>query len=139
MELLNILSDRSIRRLFRRILLCMLVFYVLAAVIMLSGHGAGGMWFCLLCMCPALMAVCYGYFTERNKIMETAVEQIREYLSGTETARIESDEEGELYRLFQEVNNLAAVLSAHAEKEGRAKTFLLCEVNSYAKSALDCL
>lgn len=56
--------------------------------------------------------------------MENAVAQITEYVSGNQNARIECNEEGELYRLFHEVNTLAAILNAHAQKEGKAKEFL---------------
>ncbi|MCM1063977.1 MAG: HAMP domain-containing histidine kinase [Eubacterium sp.] len=126
MNLLNILSDRNIRQLFREILLCMLAFAAIATVFTFwgSNDAAGGMWLCCLGMGTAIMAVCYRYLKKQNAAMETAVEQIREYISGNGTARIESDEEGELYRLFHEVNHLAAILSAHAENEGREKTFL---------------
>lgn len=56
--------------------------------------------------------------------MENAVERIQKYIAGSRDARIESNEEGELYRLFHEVNSLAAVLSTHAESEEKAKEFL---------------
>lgn len=56
--------------------------------------------------------------------MENAVTQITEYISGNHDARIECDEEGELYRLFHEVNALAAILNAHAENERKSKQFL---------------
>ena len=56
--------------------------------------------------------------------MENAVTQIREYISGNHDARIDCDDEGELYRLFHEVNALVAILNAHAENEGKAKIFL---------------
>jgi len=56
--------------------------------------------------------------------MENAVTQITEYISGNRTARIECDDEGELYRLFHEVNSLVSILNAHAENEGKAKQFL---------------
>ena len=39
-------------------------------------------------------------------------------------ARIECDNEGELYRLFHSINSLAAVLNAHADNELREKEFL---------------
>lgn len=39
-------------------------------------------------------------------------------------ARIACDEEGELYRLFHEVNTLVAILNANAENERRSKQFL---------------
>ena len=56
--------------------------------------------------------------------MEDAVEQITEYISGNREARIACDEEGELYRLFHEVNSLVAILNANAENERRSKQFL---------------
>lgn len=56
--------------------------------------------------------------------MEQAVSQINAYLDGDSNARIECDDEGELYRLFHSVNSLAAVLNAHADNELREKEFL---------------
>lgn len=56
--------------------------------------------------------------------MENAVTQIRRYISGNHDARIDCNDEGELYRLFHEVNALVAILNAHAENEGNAKIFL---------------
>lgn len=66
----------------------------------------------------------YWYFREQSKLLERAIAQIREYTDGHENARIECDEEGELYLLFHEVNSLVAILNAHAEKEKKAKLFL---------------
>lgn len=56
--------------------------------------------------------------------MEQAVSQIHAYLDGDINARIECDNEGELYRLFHSINSLAAVLNAHADNELREKAFL---------------
>ena len=53
--------------------------------------------------------------------MEQAVSQLQAYLDGDHDARIECDEEGELYRLFHTVNSMAAVLNAHADNELREK------------------
>lgn len=78
----------------------------------------------VLVMGIEVLAVCYRYFREQNRIMEDAVMQIRKYISGDWNARIACDEEGEMYRLFHEVNSLAAILNAKAEKEGKSKEFL---------------
>ena len=56
--------------------------------------------------------------------MEQAILQINAYLDGDRNARIECDNEGELYRLFHSINSLAAVLNAHADNELREKEFL---------------
>ena len=57
-------------------------------------------------------------------MLEDAVSQINSYLAGNVNARIECDDEGELYRLFHSINSLAAVLNAHAANEAREKEFL---------------
>ena len=86
--------------------------------------------FSLLLLLPSLQtagavwAVCFWYFNRQNRIMEQAVSRINEYLAGDVNARIECDDEGELYRLFHTVNSLAAVLNAHASNELREKEFL---------------
>ncbi len=66
----------------------------------------------------------FGYFRQQHKIMENAILQIKEYISGNKDVTIECNDEGELYRLFHEVNSLVAILNAHAEKEKSAKKFL---------------
>ena len=72
----------------------------------------------------AILAVGCSYFKKQNQVMEQAVSQIHAYLDGNHNARIECDDEGDLYRLFHTVNSLAAVLNAHADNELREKEFL---------------
>lgn len=72
----------------------------------------------------AILAVGCSYFKKQNQVMEQAVSQINAYLDGNHNARIECDDEGELYRLFHSINSLAAVLNAHAANEAREKEFL---------------
>ncbi len=48
----------------------------------------------------AILAVGCSYFKKsKNQVMEQAVSQINAYLDGDHNARIECDEEGELYRV----------------------------------------
>ena len=72
----------------------------------------------------AILAVGCSYFKKQNQVLEQAVSQLQAYLDGDHNARIECDEEGELYRLFHTVNSMAAVLNAHADNELREKEFL---------------
>lgn len=72
----------------------------------------------------SILTACYLYLRKQNNLFENAVAQIESYLDGNRKARIECDSEGEIYRLFHSVNNLAAVLNAHAEEEIRDKAFL---------------
>ncbi len=64
------------------------------------------------------------YFDRQDRTIEAAVSQIDAFLSGDTDARIDCNQEGELYRLFHAVNTLSAVLSAHAVNENREKEFL---------------
>ncbi len=122
----KILANGKIKALLDRILLCMAGFAVLFTVCMVFEPEGAALYVGIsaLFMGVLIMAACYGYFKEQDEILEHAADQIREYISGSKDARIECQEEGELYRIFHEVNSLAAILNAHIEKEGREKEFL---------------
>ena len=82
----------------------------LAGLFLLLGAGLGG--------------VCRVYFARRERILEDANAQVKAFLEGNDAARLACNEEGALYRLFQSVNTLAAVLSAQAANEQRDREFL---------------
>ena len=99
---------------------------ILSQVILWKFHGNYPLVLLILSLfigCGILF-LCFCYFHKQYKIMETAVTEIDEYLTGNTDARIECDDEGEMYRLFHSVNILVAVLNAHMESELRAKEFL---------------
>ncbi len=123
---MKILANRKIKALFYKILLYLLGFSVFSVTVigLLPRQAAVYVWLGALGMCILILLACYAYFKEQNDIMENAIGQIREYISGSKDARIECYEEGELYRLFHEVNSLASILNAHIESEGRKKEFL---------------
>lgn len=123
---MKIFANKDIKNLFLALSI------ILAASLLLA---QGFLWLCYqrfsLCLllisllaAASIWAVCCVYFRKQNKIMEQAVSQIHAYLDGDINARIECDNEGELYRLFHSVNSLAAVLNAHADNEQREKEFL---------------
>ena len=123
---MKILANRKIKSLFVRILSCIMVFILISAALVILDirNAAHYIIICGVCMGIAVLLFCYGYFKEQHKIMESAIAQITEYISGTKDIMIECSDEGGLYRLFHEVNSLAAVLNAHAENEKNAKKFL---------------
>ena len=123
---MKILANRKIKGLFCRILSCILVFVLLSTVFVRLElrNTAFCIILCGVCMGAAILLFCCGYFKEQHKIMENAIAQIAEYLSGNKDVTIECNDEGELYRLFHEVNALVAILNAHAENEKSAKKFL---------------
>lgn len=123
---MKILADRKIRGLFYKIVVC-IVACTMLSVLLLVFEFENVVIYLLLCslvMCITILRICYGYFKEQNEIMENAVTQITEYISGDRKARIPCDEEGKMYRLFHEVNSLAAILNANAENERKSKQFL---------------
>ena len=123
---MKIFVNRKIKRLFHGILLCVLFFTLIAVLLMEFEVRNAAVYtiVCFLLMSAAILAICYGYFREQHKIMEHAILQITEYISGNKDVTIECNDEGELYRLFHEVNSLVAILNAHAENEKNAKKFL---------------
>lgn len=124
--MMKIFVNRRIKFFFVGILLCILVF-TLISILLASIDVKNAVYyimFCNLFMAAAILILCYGYFKEQHKIMESAISQISEYISGNKDIAIECNDEGELYRLFHEVNSLAAILNAHAENEKSAKKFL---------------
>ena len=123
---MKIFVNRSIKRLFLAIIVFFAVFMLLSQCVEWIFYGAISLplLFLSLLLAGSILAVCFFYFQGENKIMETAVRQIGSYLEGDTNARIDCDEEGEMYRLFHTVNTLAAVLNAHASKEVREKEFL---------------
>ena len=123
---MKIFVNRKIKRLFGGILLCILFFTLIAVLLMELEVSNAAIYTiaCFLLMSAAILALLSGYFRQQHKIMENAILQITEYISGNQDVTIECNDEGELYRLFHEVNSLVAILNAHAENEKNAKKFL---------------
>lgn len=123
---MNILANRTIRTLFQRMLLYLSAFTLVSLLFLVlrPNHAAVLIWLSALCMGVLVMKACYEYFRQQHSTMEHAADQIRAYMSGDGNARIESNEDGELYRLFHEVNALVAILNAHVDREMQAKKFL---------------
>ncbi len=123
---MKILIDKNIKTLFETILICVLAFCFVSITFLhiTKEHAAVCILITALIMAAAILAACYHYFVKQDKLLESAAAQITDYISGNRTARIPCNEEGELYRLFHEINSLAAILGAHAENEAKSKTFL---------------
>lgn len=123
---MKILTNKQIKNLFLALSLILGAAFALAEVLFRLSCQRLSLWLLLVFLLAgsAVWAVCLGYFKRQNRLMEQAVAQINAYLDGDRSARIECDDEGELYRLFHTVNSLAAVLNAHADNELREKEFL---------------
>ena len=124
--MMKLFANRKIRFLFAGMLFCILVFMLISVLLMVFEvkNAVYLILICSFCMAVTILILCYMYFREQHKIMEDAIEQIMEYIAGNRNASIECNDEGELYRLFHEVNSLVAILNAHTENEKNAKKFL---------------
>lgn len=123
---MKIQVNRKIKQLFLYVLLAVVAFTAASVLIICLGLKNAALYVAIAAVLMTLIifAVLYWYFRDQSKTMNDAIAQIREYIAGNRNARIECDDEGDLYKLFHEVNSLVTILNAHAENEGRAKTFM---------------
>lgn len=123
---MKLLADKDIKLFFLGIVCVMTAFLLLAELAVWIQFGAFSLPVFALSLLASggVLGICLWYFRKRNNVLEQAAAQIRSFLDGNTDARIDCDEEGELYHLFHCVNTLAAVLNAHAANENREKEFL---------------
>ena len=140
---MKILVDPKIKRLFYTVALIFFSFLLLSFFLFtLDITQTAGFGLTLFLMTGiAVVGVMFSISTISTKTMKTRF-QIKDYTAGNPAARIECDEEGELNRLFHEVNALVAILNAHAENEERAKRFMkdtLSDISHQLKTPLAAL
>jgi len=141
---MKILANRKIKALFTGILSCATAATLISVLLMIFGVSNAEIYIVILylCMSAAIFMLCYRYFREQQRLMEDAASRITGYISGDRSTPIECNDEGELYRLFHEVNSLVDILNAHAEKEKSSKKFLqntISDVSHQLKTPLAAL
>jgi signal transduction histidine kinase len=136
---MKLFTNRDIKRLF-------LVLGCAAAAFMLLPQVLGGLNLKLLLLslgfAAAVFAGCFWYFHKQQRMIDEAISTISRFASGDRDARIDSDHEGELFKLFHEVNTLATSLNAHAVREETAKDFLrstIADISHQLKTPLAAL
>lgn len=72
----------------------------------------------------AILAVIYRSLVHRDKQLEAVTGQLRRFMDGDTTVRLEDCGEGSFQRLFAMVNVMATSLTAHVEKETQNRQFL---------------
>ena len=93
---MRILANRKIKQLFICILLIVVGFSSIsvAAVSLQWQFAARYVLVSAICMGVFIFAALYVYFRKQEQIMESAVTQIREYISDNHDAQIDCDDEG---------------------------------------------
>ena len=77
-----------------------------------------------------------------HRAIDDAGSKIREFLDGNSMSRIECSQTGDWYSLFHDVNEMATILSAHAESQKQTKEFLqdiISDVSHQIKTPLSAL
>ena len=125
-NMMNILSDRDISSLFKKLILLVLVFNIIAIFIVLNIKSNTFLFIIInyLVMSLSIIFIVYRYFSNQDKIINNAITQIQDYINGNQNARIDCNYEGSIYRLFHEINSIVSILNANAENEEKSKVFL---------------
>ena len=82
------------------------------------------------------------YLHRQHKAFSNAENTIRQFLDGNTASRIECSQVGDWYSLFHAINEMAAILSAHAENQRRTREFLqdmISDVSHQMKTPLSAL
>ena len=82
------------------------------------------------------------YLRRQHKAFRNAENTILQFLDGNTTSRIECSQAGDWYSLFHAINEMAAILSAHAENQRQTKEFLqdiISDVSPQMKTPLSAL
>ena len=123
---MKIFNDDKTKLLFCLIFFCIAVFVLFSAFLLISDSSASSVciFIASLFVFSVILISLYIYLNYNVKTIERADRRIEEYISGDKSARIDCNEEGELNKLFHDVNKLASILNAHAENEAHSKEFL---------------
>lgn len=82
------------------------------------------------------------YLRRQHRAFNNAENTIRQFLDGNTTSRIECSQTGDWYSLFHAINEMATILSAHAENQRQTKEFLqdiISDVSHQSKTPLSAL
>ncbi len=137
---MRLLANRYIRRFLLAVAAVLLVYAL--AIQFFSGRFSISLLLLSFAAAGALLTICICYFKKQDTIIEQAKNQITQFLSGQRDKRIDCDEEGEIYCLFQSINTLAAILKAQTEREKQTNDFLksmISDISHQVKTPLSAL
>ena len=77
-----------------------------------------------VCMILLLFLATFLFFSRRRRLYLDAERIVRDYTDGDFSRHLPQNQEGDLFRLFSAVEQLATILQSKNEAEARSKTFL---------------
>lgn len=137
---MRILVNRHIRNLLLTVTAVLLIYALLMQF--LCGEFSLPILLLSLVASAAILLLCVVYLKKQDRLIDDAAKHIKRFLSGQRDERIECNEEGELFYLFQEVNTLSAVLNAQTEREKQTNEFLkstISDISHQLKTPLSAL
>lgn len=139
---MRILSNRKTRYLIISILTLLAVSLLLVVVFWKYKIGIISLALVLLVIDSSIVFLLLIYFKRQDKLLEEAVLTIQKILQGEEEERLDCMQEGELSRLFHEINNFALIQSAHNDREKQTNEFLkqtIFDISHQLKTPLSAL
>ena len=122
---MNFLRDRQLRwYLILQLLLC--VFLLAAGILVLSGGTASGGAAAgiLFVSVPLLLGGTLFFLHRRSRLYQHAAEIVRQYMDGDFSSHLPQNQEGDLFQLFSEIEQLSTMLQSKNEAEHKNKEFL---------------
>ena len=122
---MTFLRDRQLRwYLILQLLLC--VFLLAAGILTLnggtvSGGVAAGILFVSV---PLLLGGTLFFLHRRSRLYQHAAEIVRQYMDGDFSSHLPQNQEGDLFQLFSEIEQLSTMLQSKNEAEHKNKEFL---------------
>lgn len=122
---MNFLRDRQLRRyLIFQLLLCVLL--LAAGILALnggtaSGGAAAGILFVSV---PLLLGGTLFFLHRRSRLYQQAAEIVRQYMDGDFSSHLPQNQEGDLFQLLSEIEQLSTMLQSKNEAEHKNKEFL---------------
>ena len=141
---MSFLADREIRHFFIELSCLCAGLTVLAQL--WEWHSRGGLSPALLIasllFSAALLLCAASFFTRQQRRLDKAARELERFAAGDTAARLDSDSEGSMAKLFHGVNQLATGLSAGQDQTQREKLFMrdtLSDISHQLKTPLAAL
>ena len=122
---MTFLRDRQLRRyLILQLLLC--VFLLAAGILTLNGGTASGgaAVGILFVSVPLLLGGTLFFLHRRSCLYQQAAGIVRQYMDGDFSSHLPQNQEGDLFQLFSEIEQLSTMLQSKNEAEHKNKEFL---------------